>query len=489
MNNKKAIFIPLLILVYFFVHYIADLWYFLVPANTAFRFFKYAAVVTTLLFVGYKIFKRKPQFLLTFSTLLFLFLFYGSFIDTAIATKLMNPVNHIDFKMVFIFLSMCIVLAIVCFKLNDTIVKKGLQFWWIYCVVLIVYDLGFLIVQDKSEKKYVTNISPVKSISSFEKPSVFFLLFDMYPSDTVLKKYLHYNNSSITGFLKECNFFVAGNAHSLYDETYNSLASTLNLKQLDWYNDKGVKDYKKPLIALSNIENAFVPKLFQTSGYTFRNFSVFNIGTKKSQLQFNLNYHSNNALTASTFFNRCYDAFETDFFLVNRNIDLGFVKKSWSDAVTNDIAFLDNSFNRLLDSFPNEQPSVNYFHFMIPHPPVLFDSVGDRLAVKDMYAFRGFEETNRHFTGYIQYGNKMIERMVNKIFEKAGKNVMIVIQGDHGYREFHDQFPDKVRLGALNAVYLPGHNYIGFSDSMSTLSTFKQILKNQFQYDVEKQMN
>jgi hypothetical protein len=197
-----------------------------------------------------------------------------------------------------------------------------------------------------------------------------------------------------------------------------------------------------------------------------------------------LNYHLKDALTAATFFNRFYDTFEPDFFLASRNIDASFIKKSWSTQVRADLNFLSISFNHLLDSlYQFDKPSFNYFHFMIPHPPFIYDSTGKLQPVEAMYSYKGFDKTNANFTGYIKYGNEVMKKMVNSIFEKAGKNIIIIIQGDHGYREFNDRFPDAVRYGTFNAVYLPGKNYSNFNDSMTVLSTFQQLLKNQFGFE------
>jgi phosphoglycerol transferase MdoB-like AlkP superfamily enzyme len=103
-----------------------------------------------------------------------------------------------------------------------------------------------------------------------------------------------------------------------------------------------------------------------------------------------------------------------------------------------------------------------------------------------MYAYKGFEKSNKNFASCIGYTNRQMEKMVNKIFEKAGRNTVIIIQGDHGYREFPDRFPDAVRNGAFNAVYLPSANYTGFTDSISVLQTFRQVLQTQFGFPVGK---
>jgi hypothetical protein len=488
MNFKKQIIIPFLILLYFFVHYITDFFLFINPGKSFFQVLLYLLVTGFLFIAGYKIFKNKERFTLIFSTLLFLFLFFGSFIDMAGSLFFKGSPILVDTKILIAFFLLVVMVIIICKRFNPDLTKKLLKFWFIYCLVLLCYDITIFFLSDQKEKKYLNSRTQTAHFSVTEKPSVFFLLFDMYPSDLILHKYLKYDNSELNSFLTQKGFFVTGNARSLYEQTYYSLSSTLNLKPLAYLNDSSVKDYKKKLIALKNIEQPDMLNLFERSGYIVRNYSVFNLQGQPSLLQFNLNYHLNNILTSSTFFNRFYDNFEADFFLAARRIDLGYLKKSWSNNIKSDLTTLRTNFNHLVNNSDNTtQPSFNYFHFMIPHPPILYDSLGRENRVKDMYSYNGFNKTIANYTGYIRYGNNEIKKMVDKIFEKYGKKVIIIIQGDHGYRHFPERFPDEVRHGILNAVYLYNKNYTGLNDSMTPIHTFKQVLKNQFNFDYDKQ--
>lgn len=481
MNNKRIAIIPFLTLVYFFIHYTTDLFYFLNPELSVKQFFKYILITGLLYFSGDVLFKNKERFTLIFSTLLFLFLFFGTILDTYTSITHSKNISGIDLKISLGFIVLCTGIILLFNRANQQTIKLLLTCWQVFILLVIIYDAGLFFISDKKEKKYLNTFKNFSSLRAGEKPSVFFLLFDMYPSDSVCKKYLHFDNTDLNAFLKQKDFFVTGNAHALYEETYYSLGSTLSLKPLDYLNDNRIQDYKKKLIALKNIEYSTVPVSFERSGYIFRNYSVFNLRGKTSPLQFNLNYHLENALTASTFYNRLYESIEPDFILANRNIDIRFLKSSWSQKVKKDLFTLNNEFNLLMDNYPKtNKPSFNYFHFMMPHPPLIYDSSGKENSVKDMYGYNGFDKTIANYTGFIKYTNNELKRMVNKIFAQAGKNVIIIIQGDHGYRGYSERFPDELRSGILNAVYLPGKNYTNFNDSISPIQTFQLVFKNQF---------
>lgn len=483
MSNSYKIITPFIILIYFFFHYIADLYYFLKFWNVVFKVIKYFAITGLIYWIGYKISRKRDHFTLAFSTMLFIFLFYGALMKMVAEFGLLKSFEIVTTKLLVGYLVTCLLILLIIFRLRQRHVVGLLKFWMVYCVVLIVFDAVVLLSSRKEEKKYFTERGGQEKINSERKPEIFFLLFDMYPSDKALQKHLHHDNSELSYFLKSKGFYVASDSRSLYLDTYFSLGSTLNLTELEYVNDKSIKKYKKNLLALKNVKHNRVLEILTSSGYDLRNYSVFDLQDQPSPLRFSMKKHEDNILTASTFFNWAYYSFETDYFKSNRNIDLSFLKTAWSTNVKSDISFQLEEFNRIVDSFSeNKRPAFNYFHFNMPHPPILYDSAGNELGIRDMYAFYGYERATNNFLSYIKYVNGKIKKMVESIMNKVGKDVVIIIQGDHGYREFNSKFTDEMKLGIYNAVYLPDSNYIGFTDTMKPIQTFKQILANQFNY-------
>lgn len=488
MNDHKALYryLPFIILIYFFIHFSNDLYLFISTELIVAKVIQYFLITGLIYYAGYIIFSDKRRYILIFVSLLFFYLFFGSFIDTL---KLMGlyDLQLMSIRVQFIFFFGVTVLAIVLLcRVSSNVVRHFLFFWTLYIGILLAYDIiSFLIVQ-KNEKRYFSNNEKINLIRSVAKPSVFYLVFDMYPSDSSLMKYMGHDNRAISSFLKEQGFFVAGNSKALYDATYYSLASTFSLLELGYLKDKSVAVHKKPLIALKNIERSKVPLLFSKSGYIVRNYSVFNLLNEKSPLQWNLGEHTNDALTASTFFNRINVGFDPDFFENTRGVDFSWLKKSWSSKARQDLFFLRGELNKLLnDSKTINQPSFNYFHYPMPHPPVLFDSSGRETKFKDMFSHGGLIKSKENFISYLKFTNAEIKNIVTSIFQIFGSNVVIIIQGDHGYREFPDKFPSELRYAIFNAVYLPNRKYEGFNDSITPIETIKEVLTSQFDYPVD----
>jgi hypothetical protein len=488
-NKISYKLVPFLVLIYFFVHFITDYWYFLEPENVVISVVKYFVTVAVSYFIGLRIFKNKEKLTLAFATILFLFLFFGSLSDTLESYNLIDTGERAFLKRSLVFFGCCVAIAILVFFLRNNITHKFLKAWIIYLLIVLAYDLVMFIVAEKKEKKYLTIERRIELNPSAAKPHVFFLLFDMYSSPEVYKKHFGFDNSAIDSFLTRKGFYVTHNAHSLYDATYFSLASTFDLQPLSFYRDSTVTRYKKPLLALLRTKNSVLLQAFQQAGYDIVNYSFFNLLGQPSILEFNLEQYSDDVLTGATFYNRIYNNVEIDLLRANRNIDLRFWKSSWSDDAKKDFATLDAGFKQQLQRCVNAaKPTFNYFHYMIPHPPVIYDSTGKENPVTEMYAYQGMKRSIEKYNSYTVYANRKIMKMVDAIFQQLGNNVIIIVQGDHGYREFGDQLPEEVRYGIFNSIYLPSGNYSGFSDSLNPIETFRLMLRNQFKTDYLKRM-
>ncbi len=465
----------------FFIHNALDFYYFLNLDSLLITILKYTISVAALYFAGFRVFKNKLKFTLQFSSILFIFLFFGAFTDMSDKYFHLDKIEGYYTILVAVFFTACAIIILTCAWLKAATLHLLIKFWAIYCVAFSAYDICKFLISPNREKKYLSASNKINISPKAEKIPVFFFVFDMYPSNYVLHKYMEFENSQLTDFLKQKDFFVAENSQAAYVTTYYSLSSTLNLDLLNFYEDTGLEAYKKQLVAIKNIENNDLISGFEKAGYAFRNFSIFDIKDQPSPLEYSMPYLVGNILTSTTFFDRIDRNTEPAILLARKNIDIRFLKESRGNLIKRDFKKLDTILNKVADMYTTaNKPGFNYFHFMIPHPPAAYDSIGNETDVREMYATNDYKKSIEIYKNYLIYGNKKIKQMVNKIFDKAGKNVIIIIQGDHGYREFSGRFPDEVRYGIFNAVYLPNKNYTNFNDTISPINTFKQILKNQF---------
>ena len=83
------------------------------------------------------------------------------------------------------------------------------------------------------------------------------------------------------------------------------------------------------------------------------------------------------------------------------------------------------------------------------------------------------------YLGYLEYVNAGIKRLITNIQQNTGNKAIIIVMGDHGFREhidlnLHSNFQN------MNAVYIPGGDYHLLYDSISGVNQFSVILNTVF---------
>jgi len=115
---------------------------------------------------------------------------------------------------------------------------------------------------------------------------------------------------------------------------------------------------------------------------------------------------------------------------------------------------------------------------MIPHDPYVFTRKGelkkitiDQLNKKEYEADAYFEQ--------LLYANTLIEEMVMFIKNNNKPNTIIIVAGDHGFRNFKQMGIENI-FSNLNAFYFPNKDYSRLYDSISPVNTFRVVLNTYF---------
>ena len=309
-----------------------------------------------------------------------------------------------------------------------------------------------------------------------QQPDIYFLIFDEYASDSILKNELNYSNASFTGYLKDKGFYVAEQAKSNYNFTHLSLASELSLCYLHGMDRRSrfyTRDYLKGGYTVYRNE---LFKVLKKQGYRLENYSIFDIEGypahsikpfKKEQAAFILN---------RTFF-KTVDA---DIGWKFRNGRRHFPAPSPEDISMQDedITRMEQTKNGVMHvaRSAKDSPVFTYAHFLLPHPPFYYDSNGTRLSRRvSLYA------TNAaYYTQQLVYANKFVIRpLLDAIFKESGRPFIIILQGDHGYRNF-TAGKEHLEFSNLNAIYFPDKDYNGLYPQISSVNTFRVVLNKYF---------
>lgn len=335
--------------------------------------------------------------------------------------------------------------------------------------------------------------------SSSSDRDVYYLVFDRYASNETLKKLYGYDNSPFLTFLKNRGFFVNENAHSNYQFTTMSVASTLNLRYFD-QEQNAYKDTDKNLQPYYDLLNHnAVGKFVKQFGYKY-----FHVGSwwepTKASSEATASFARGSYITI--FNQRVYPNEFTQLMLQNtllkpllerpikvKNFTVFELVIDIRQVHANNFAYQIQTLHKLQN---NKQKKYVFVHFLMPHPPFVYKADGQ------VY----FDDTNevdkKAYIEQLKYTNAEIEKMVTELQSRPGQQPVIVIQADEGPypKNFYEQHKDgndhkypwpkaspndlQEKFGVLSAYYLPGEPKQQPHQGITGVNTFRLIFNNYF---------
>src|SRR5436190_10920099 len=301
-----------------------------------------------------------------------------------------------------------------------------------------------------SSKKLSKQYQPCDACS---KPDIYFIVFDGYSSSKCLKRNFGFYNIAFDSFLEKEGFFVSKDSKSNYALTPLSIASTFNLNYLR--PDLKVKEVDGKLIvqALSTLYSSELPALLEKEGYDIQNYSIFNL---RNYPVYNSEQHArfrDNLIHLQTFAGR-----------VNRDIGwkIATFIPFWTTAkanaqfelsrTTSIQRYITGNLQKLESAIKEKDggPKFVYTHLVITHDPYYFDEKGKYNPDSMIHNLRP-----ELYVKQLIYTNSVLRRIVGELMSDTTRKKIIIIEGDHGFREYHD--PSKIPeiFCNLNAYYFP----------------------------------
>ena len=306
------------------------------------------------------------------------------------------------------------------------------------------------------------------------KNNIYLLLFDEYQGDDGLKDFYGTADIGPRQFLMQKGFYVPAHPQSNYNYTFYSLPSLMNMSYLD-FNDGGLDyDLRRVVKSVRSMDNRapFITFLRQ-EGYQVVNHSFFNIGNIPSPHTLLVVPHD--GFTA--IYSRTLPGWAQEDLLhsLPNNSLQKFFHTYFYQEYTYNKEVVEGMAKTIKEN--SGSPRFVYAHLLIPHPPMLTDSLGNLKNIREaMY------ETNRQsaslkssYAEYIRYANSILEKMVTDI-QQHDPAATIVFASDHGFRSIPDQ--QKNIFNNQCAVYIPGSHYEGFYDSVSLVNLLRLVLNN-----------
>lgn len=358
--------------------------------------------------------------------------------------------------------------------------KRVVFFLNFLLIIYVCVDLSAIISKSSSgvKKVYSQQLAGVQLNATSNDPNIYLLLFDEYASSHSLMERFGFHNN-LDSFLVTKNFRIQTNSKSNYFSTPLSVASLLDMNYL-----AGVKKHGQPQaedfnIATLVMRDAKAVEFLQRRGYDIINYSIFDLKGHPASydpflLPISTKLISGRVLTARMFKHLGWHIYIRFPFFAHLALK-GYVKNN------------EGSFQKTLEisNVPKKRPTFIYSHFMLPHSPFFFDKNGKRKP--DELVFEELEsESPQPYLEYVQYANTKIIELINAI-RKNDPLAVIVLMGDHGYREPHpkDTVPSCF-FDNLNAVYIPGSNSSRLYDSITCVNQFRMIFNEIFDQQIPK---
>ncbi|HOZ70276.1 MAG TPA: hypothetical protein PLB49_09710 [Chitinophagaceae bacterium] len=468
-NIAQHYFWPILLLPAFFIIHVATENPELVRPAPSIKLWSIYVLVGVLMAFCFRLYFRNwpKAILMSFCVLCFQF-FFGAVYDS-----LQTHFHGYFFSRYrFILSVVTIVLLFIAWRLK----KSGSVFGGLFLylnllfVLLISADLITLL-----SVKRPNNRAPIESGNLLpvtgKKPDIYLIVADGYPGKAALQEYFRYNNDRFTDSLRRSGFFVNENAVSNYNHTTHSMASMLNLTYLSDIRNN-VVDKKEVNRGLDLInQNIFTRYLIQ-NGYGIINHSIFTIHEIPAALNPGFLPTSSTIITNQTFTGRFLK--DLVFQLAHIYHFKKLVRYFHSPVMEGNQALPAKTVIKAAEK--DQPPRLVYTHLIMPHYPYLKDSSGNET---DEFRWKEVRDSSR-FISYLKHCNQQLLSLVSHIRQASARPPVILLIGDHGFREFNKPRFNPLQFSCLQAVYYPDGNYQSFYNGMSQVNLFRVLLNDQF---------
>ncbi len=359
--------------------------------------------------------------------------------------------------LLFYVLLLAVLAGVLLFKTTDENRQKWNRFFNLLFGVLFLFNSAQYARSVSSARRILSGKTPV--LKGHVSAPFFILLFDELGSLEALQRN-GISTESTDSLLREKDFFIPQNPRSNYPATHFSIASALNETYLSYPNNATIHfpDYNAAQVCIRN--NVFVESFVQ-SGAVFKNRSVFSIAGQPPFGSYLPLVEGCAALPAGTLGNKLlWPLLEKRFFP-------GQLQKEWFAGFGRN----EELIAALREDAQDTRPQLVYAHFYLPHQPFYFGTNGTRLSY-DSSVVWSMENNIEGYRGNARRALKYVEEAVSAI-QQSAPNAIILLIGDHGYRNEKLPGNDTAQFQNFCAVYYPDKSYVGWHNDVTLVNVFR----------------
>jgi len=84
------------------------------------------------------------------------------------------------------------------------------------------------------------------------------------------------------------------------------------------------------------------------------------------------------------------------------------------------------------------------------------------------------------YLGQVKYTNTLLQKIIPLIVAPSDRPRVVILEGDHGFREFGPEVPGDRMFMNLNAYYFSDRDYSRLYDGISPVNSFRVVLNKYF---------
>lgn len=332
------------------------------------------------------------------------------------------------------------------------------------------YSLDLVSISNK-------NIDSINS-QIYDYPDVYYIILDAYSGQDILIEEFEYENQEFMTFLEENDFHVVENSTSNYPQTYFSLPSVMNMEYLEC--TENFSGCINRSTTFQMIQNNDVMERFAQEGFAIinvysgwkptSNFELVNTNLCGKYYTNFINPELTTAIFSNSILNPLYVfLFEDD-------------KREQILCIFSEIPKAHHNFN---------QPAFIFAHIHVPHYPYVFGANGEPTSPERLeMGWEGEEDDKEGYLEQLKFTNKMMREVISEIKNNSDIEPIIIIQGDHGYKEKIDDMNNptnqelRIRFSNLNAYHIPEKDFSNF-ENITPINTFRIIFNELFDDNLE----
>ncbi len=358
-------------------------------------------------------------------------------------------------------------------------------------ITLVVVSSLNITINEFRRPNYVQHTNIVVQRGQVERgalPDIYYIILDAYASASTLKELYNLDNSELMNYLSKKGFYIADRSTSNYGFTELSLPSSLNMVYLNDHVSKLVGEQSKDMtIPIKMIKNNAVVNFLKFYGYRYVHFSgSFKNTSYDEYADQNIDCSKKSGLLAFII----QDQFVS--LLIEKTLMKRIIKSS--DETTTYREYVLNAFDKLAKMPESPGPKFVFAHIVCPHWPYVFGANGEEIKVVS-WMVDPVESQTLKYINQVKFLTGKIKTLADEILSKSKIPPIIILQGDHGFREAYCLEPTsgkspsdkclKDTFGILNVYYLPNGGNKLLYNSISPVNSFRLIFNFYFGADYE----